>query len=116
MRKLLQVCLLLLVAVTLTGCSLGSATKTESPPVSPIKVEIKNFAFNPSILEVKKGESVTFTNSDDSHHTATADNSSFDTGNLNRGDMKTILFNKPGDFDYHCTFHQGMRGKITVRE
>jgi plastocyanin len=78
-------------------------------------VEIKNFAFGPSTLNVKQGASVTFTNDDSAPHTATADDKSFDTGNLNQGDSKTVSFSAPGTIAYTCAIHPFMHGTIVVQ-
>jgi len=45
-------------------------------------IEIKEFAFNPSILEVRPGDQIRWTNRDISPHTATAEDGSWDTGEL----------------------------------
>ncbi len=50
------------------------------------KVDIADFKFGPETIEVATGTKVTWTNSDTAPHTATADDSSFDTGDLDKGD------------------------------
>lgn len=97
----------------------------EIPPVAPPvaeekmetaatthNVEIKGFAFNPPVINIKKGDSITWTNQDGVGHTATGDG--FDTGILMKGESKTIAFNEVGEFRYICTPHPNMRGKIIV--
>ena len=49
-------------------------------------IEIADFKFDPETMTVEAGTEVTWTNSDDAPHTATADDSSFDTGDLDKGD------------------------------
>ena len=41
-------------------------------------------------------------------HTATAKDGSWDTGILNKGDTKTITFDKAGDYQYYCKVHPNM--------
>lgn len=77
-------------------------------------VTIANFAFAPKTLTIKKGTKVTWTNQDSAPHTATADDGSFDTGTLQKGDSKSITFEKAGTFAYHCTVHPNMKASITV--
>ncbi len=78
-------------------------------------VEIKNFAFSPSTLTVKKGDTVTWTNNDSAAHTVTADDGSFDTGNISLGGSQTVTFTKSGTFTYHCSIHPMMKGTIVVQ-
>lgn len=90
-------------------------TTGNTTPSSPNTVQIKNFSFSPSTLTVKKGTTVTFTNSDSANHTVTADDGSFDTGNISSGTSQTITFSKTGNFSYHCSVHPTMKGTITVQ-
>jgi plastocyanin len=94
---------------------------TSSGPVSRVpvagshvSVKIVNYAFVPPTLTIKGGTRVTWGNKDSSAHTATADQGSFETGTLNKGQRMTITFNKPGTFTYHCAFHAFMTGTIKV--
>ncbi|HEX6976731.1 MAG TPA: cupredoxin family copper-binding protein [Patescibacteria group bacterium] len=78
-------------------------------------VDIKNFSFSISTLTVKKGDTVTWTNSDSSVHTATADDGTFDTGSINPGSSQTVTFTKSGTYTYHCSVHPMMKGTIVVQ-
>ncbi len=86
--------------------------RTSSPKTYDI--EIKNFAFSPSSLTIKKGDSVTWTNMDGMPHTATADNRAFDSRTLNNGKSFTFTFNDAGDYSYICSIHPSMKAKIIV--
>jgi plastocyanin len=77
-------------------------------------VEIKGFAFNPATITVPAGTTVTWTNQDSAPHTATADDTSFDTGRLDPGKSGSVTFDKPGTYTYTCTFHPNMKGTIVV--
>jgi plastocyanin len=77
-------------------------------------VDIKNFAFNPATLSVKVGDSVTWTNDDTTAHTVTADDKSFDSGNVAQGATFKHTFDAAGTFSYHCTIHSNMKATITV--
>ena len=48
-------------------------------------VSISNFAFSPQSVTVSVGDTVTWTNSDTVTHTATADDASWDAGNITGG-------------------------------
>jgi plastocyanin len=76
-----------------------------------------NFVFDPATITVKTGDKVTFKNTGKVPHTATADDSSWDSGNLNAGqDFTTPALTQPGTVTYKCTYHAslGMVGKIVV--
>lgn len=52
-------------------------------------------------------------------HSVTADDGSFDSGVLCKGDTFQHVFGFPGTYGYHCTLHGGrggvgMSGKVTV--
>ena len=57
-----------------------------APAVATTEVEISDFKFAPEAITVEAGDTVTWTSSDDAPHTATADDGSFDTGDLDKGD------------------------------
>ncbi|MFD0513529.1 cupredoxin domain-containing protein [Streptomyces aureus] len=125
----------LCLVTTLTGCS-GSgdgSPSSSTPPASPsapasaspsssesgkgeVKVTIKGFAFHPATFEVSPGTKITVTNEDSATHTLTADDKSFDTGDLAQGESATFTApSKPGSYSYICTIHPNMKGILTVR-
>ena len=77
-------------------------------------VAISGFAFSPKTVTVTVGDTVTWTNSDSTSHTATADDGSFDTGTLGNGATGSATFATAGTFAYHCSIHAAMTGTITV--
>jgi plastocyanin len=107
--------------VLVVALALGTSGATTSPTQAStvtssahVKVKVYMYAFQPAKLTVKVGTKITFTNYDQTAHTATALNQSFDTGTLNPGQSKTITFKKAGVFPYHCLFHEFMTGTIKV--
>jgi len=78
------------------------------------EVKMGGFAFSPAELEIKSGDSVTWTNNGNLPCSAVSPNN-FDTGNLAKGQSKTIKFDKSGVFDYSCITYPSMKGKITVK-
>lgn len=75
---------------------------------------IENFAFSPEPLAVPVGTVVRVVNEDDAPHTATADDMSFDTGELARGESAEITLSAAGELSYQCDIHDYMRGVIRV--
>ncbi len=66
-------------------------------------------------MTVEAGTEVNWTNSDDAPHTATADDESFDTGDLDKGDSGSVTFDQPGTFSYYCRFHPFMKATVEVQ-
>ena len=88
--------------------------KEKEKAMEKTSVEIKNFAFGPKSLTIKKGTGVTFTNQDSVKHSATADDGSFDTGLLAKGESASVTFDEVGVYTYHCTPHPNMKATIIV--
>jgi plastocyanin len=77
-------------------------------------IVIGSFMFHPMNLTVRAGTTITVTNDDDIEHTATAIGGAFDTGALTQGKSARFTLDKPGTYQYACSFHAFMRGVITV--
>jgi hypothetical protein len=75
-------------------------------------VGIADFSFSPGTLTIHAGDTVTWTNSGPSKHTATG--SGFDTGVLAKGASASHTFASAGTFAYVCTIHPFMHGTIVV--
>lgn len=92
----------------------GSPNSNNSPETqNSTSVKIQDFSFNPATLTIKKGETVTWTNEDSIQHTATSAGN-FDSGMLSKGKTFSHTFDETGTFDYTCTPHPAMKGKIIV--
>lgn len=78
------------------------------------RVEINNFAFEPSRLEVRVGDIVEWNNRDLAPHTATADNDGWSTGLVKNGATSRLVMTQPGEHAYHCAYHPNMRAVIAV--
>ena len=124
----LSICLicLLVVGCGSSGGGGGSSAQSDTsgaapapaaagPAVTSAKVDIKSFKFNPGAIAVKKGGRITWTNSDSTAHTATADARSFDTQSIAPGKSKTVSFTRAGSFAYHCDFHPFMKAMVVVK-
>jgi plastocyanin len=100
------------------GCGSGDEDATATAATQAAStgaVEIADFAYGPQRITVDAGTEVTWTNSDDAAHTATADDGSFDTGDLDKGDARNVTFEKAGSFTYYCRFHPFMKATVEVR-
>jgi LPXTG-motif cell wall-anchored protein len=78
-------------------------------------VTISDFKFSPSSVTVNVGDTVTWSNDGPTVHTATANDGSFDTGILNKGESGSATFDQAGTISYICTPHPNMKGTIVVQ-
>jgi plastocyanin len=105
------------VALAIAACSGSAAPAAQSaaaPAAGGSAVSIANFAFAPASMTVSVGTTVTWTNTDSTNHTVTADDGSFKSDKLGTGTTFSQTFTKAGTFAYHCSIHSSMTGTITV--
>ncbi len=79
------------------------------------QVSISSFKFVPGALEVSPGDVVEWKNADFVAHTATADDRTFDTGQIEGGEAKRLVVRKKGRFPYFCSDHPSMKATLVVR-
>ena len=85
------------------------------PTLNTITANIQNFAFSPSTINIKAGDTVVWTNQDSVQHTVTSDSGSeLNSGFLSKGQPYSHTFNTPGTYNYHCTPHPNMKAKVIV--
>jgi plastocyanin len=73
-------------------------------------------SYNPNLIEIKVGDTVTWINNDSSPHTVTSssNDSNFDSGVLRTGEAFSFTFDKEGQYSYFCTLHPSMVGTVVV--
>lgn len=102
--------------VTLTAIAGTSAqTGRSSKPPQTVAIEIDNFKFAVASLEVIVGTTVTWTNRDDVPHTVTSSTKVFKSPALDTGESFSYTFKEAGTFEYYCSVHPHMTGKIVVK-
>jgi plastocyanin len=109
------------------GCTGPSATVQPSlqpgPTVQPSQqpsaqsaanasVSLKNFAFSPAEVTIATHGNVTWTNDDGFEHTITF--TAEPAHALEAGKSYTRVFDAPGIYDYICSIHPSMKGKVIV--
>lgn len=81
------------------------------------QVAIYNYKFSPEVLTVPAGTKVTWTNKDEVPHTVVSSDKRFpQSGGLDTGDHYSYTFTTPGSYEYFCTLHPFMKGKVVVTE
>jgi len=78
------------------------------------KVSIAGFAFGPQSVTINAGERITWSNDDGAAHTVTFKDGSAGAKSLAPGESFTRSFDQPGAYDYFCSFHPYMTGKVIV--
>jgi len=96
--------------VVAAGCgSTGTSTPVKTTAVSMAK----SYRFDPKTIEVKVGDTVTWTNNDNFTHTVQVDGQP--DHKVGRGDSVSIRFDKAGTYHYVCTLHShDMHGTVIV--
>jgi plastocyanin len=115
--------------VTLSACGNGppeGAVAGGGPPVgsaaasglgAPLaKVSATDdLKFAPTTSAVQTGKVIQWTNIGSTPHNVTFDDhQDLTSQTLQQGDTWEVKFTTPGTYAYHCTFHPGMNGQITV--
>ncbi|MFN3337597.1 MAG: cupredoxin family copper-binding protein [Thermomicrobium sp.] len=90
-------------------------TVVVSPSPTTVEVRIVNFGFEPAELTVAAGTTVIWRNDSPTTHTVTAKNGAFDSGLLEAGQTFSFMFREPGTYEYWCTLHPEMLGRVIVR-
>jgi YVTN family beta-propeller protein len=79
------------------------------------KISIADFAFGPQTLTIRAGESITWSNDDGSPHTITFKDGSAGAKSLSPGQSFSRVFDKPGTYEYICSFHPYMTARVVVK-
>ncbi len=113
---------LALAALVLFGAPAGARQASPAPaasattaPAAAVVVHMKGYVFTPASVTIKAGDTVQFLNDDTTAHTATADDKSWDSGNLDIGATFSHTFTTAGTVTYVCAYHGFMRGTIVVK-
>jgi plastocyanin len=110
MIRALTILLPAVVAAIAVGC--GGAGSSEPVPTTEVSMA-KSYRFDPKVIEVAAGSTVTWTNDDNFTHTVQVD--AQEDHEVGRGDSVSITFDRAGTYHYVCTLHrQDMDGEVVV--
>ncbi len=113
-----------LLLIGLTALALAAAAALASAQATH-RVKIDGVAFEPPILQVGVGDSVTWANNYKQPHMistfkkvkgANVQNGVLDSPMLKTGESFTYKFEKPGTYEYFCPIHVFMLGKVVVKK
>lgn len=111
-RSIRRVIPTLLLLPLLVGIAAPAAQQVSKPKRHVI--EMRAFAFEPAVLHVAVGDTITWINRDPVPHTATAEKK-WDTGNVGSGATGFVVAHGKGEHIYICTYHPTMKAKLVVR-
>jgi plastocyanin len=111
-RFLLPAVAVLAATVFAAGCGGSSAS---SEPVATTEVQmVKSYRFDPKVIEVKAGDTVTWANEDNFTHTVEVEGQ--EDHKVEQGESLSITFETPGTYHYVCTLHsKDMDGEVIVK-
>lgn len=92
----------------------GDPAESTTPGGADAVVAIRQVALQPVETRIRVGQSVAWVNDDPVVHTVTAEDRSWDSGELAAGASFVRRFDRPGRYRYHCLPHPQMRGVIVV--
>ena len=98
--------------------ALSSASSASAQAATTINMNATTF--DQPQLQIAAGSTVMWNNPSGLVHTVTADDSSFDSGDVPNSGQFSMEFDTPGTYAYHCTYHGdvggvGMSGVIVVQ-
>ena len=83
---------------------------------APNEIRIDNFSFVPRVLTVARGTQVTWVNADDVPHLIVSVRQRFAPSSaLDTGQRYSVRLTEPGTYDYFCSIHPTMTGRIVVQ-
>jgi len=82
----------------------------------PNSIEITDSSFQPNVMNISTGTTVTWINSGSSDQQIIASNGEFDSGKIAPGGQYQYTFLKAGTFDYYSKINSAMTGKVIVTD
>jgi len=96
------------------NCPNGALSNAWNANAADAQVKIANFTFEPPVLTVKVGTTVTWVNDDDIPHLVSEKDGKFRSSALDTNETFSETFKDAGTIEYFCVLHPHMTGKIVV--
>lgn len=122
-RNIFNFLVLSFASILFFGCSKSNETVNLNPDGSirgsatnPINytttISIGRTSYSPADVTVMESGSLLWVNKDSQVHTVTADNGSFDSGDIPAGASFSKTFTVVGPYTYHCKYHNEQTGIV----
>jgi len=105
--------LVLFTALTSTPCLAEDPNNAAANPV--VTVGIDHNTFIPGEITVAPGTTVTWVNNEAMPHTVVDQNKEFRSKIIAKQATFSFTFTTAGDYDYLCSIHPNMKGKVIVK-
>ena len=99
-------------AAMIHGSQIARAAEQKNAAAS---IAIDNFSFTPKEITVAAGTTITWVNRDDVPHTVVSPDKKFRSKALDTDDQFSFTFADTGTYNYFCSVHPMMTGKIIVK-
>jgi plastocyanin len=112
--RFLAAVIVLAFTIGLAACRSSGSGKSASAPavVGATEVRARDLQFQPQAIQVKPGTTVTWSFEDGAvAHDVKGDG--FSSPTMKRGTF-THRFERTGSFEFHCTLHANMAGRVVV--
>jgi amicyanin len=104
---------LLFTALTSPRCLAEDSNHAGAGPVASVTMDHNTFI--PAEITVAPGTTVTWTNNEAMPHTVVDQNKGFRSKTIVKDGTFSFTFTTAGDYDYLCSIHPNMKGKVTVK-
>ena len=102
-------------AATSSGAS-GPGTVVQGQTAAFKDKQTDQLQFSPTSVTIKAGDVLEWDNTGSIAHNVTFDSyPTITSDTMNGGDTFQVKFLVPGTYQFHCTFHPGMQGQVTVQ-
>ncbi len=121
MRNLFALFKVIVWAMLALVLGLSAATSGKSPAGpsedqrNEYRIKIDNFSFMPASMTVPAGTTITWVNHDDVPHNVVSTEKKFKSPVLDTDEQFSYKFTDPGAYEYFCSIHPKMTGKIVVQ-
>ena len=102
-------------AILASGTLVLAAVSFAGTTPATLRIDISKFAFEPMEVTVARGTKIIWTNKDETPHTVTGEDRTFDSKAMDTDDTYEYTFKREGDFYYYCAVHPFMSGLVHVR-
>lgn len=110
---MLRIAILSFIAVFFIAATIPEQHK----PATKI-VKMHGMRFEPSNIQVSVGDTVIWINDSNGEHNVVANDGSFKSTMLEKGQLYALVFEKKGRYKYYCQPHRimGMKGVVEVKD
>ena len=104
---------LLIIAMLTVTLSLAQSPASSAPASTTVTID--NFTFSPMTIEVPRGATIKWINKDDIPHVVASTAGTFKSRAIDTDGSYVFTFTEPGTYEYYCSVHPKMTGKIVVK-